>query len=185
MRRKYSSSDAVSLLEVAAKHISNTTAITTVQWHAIYMELPGEINRVVTTHKINNSERNSGCSSAERRSVITGHELQLSSLSLDCLLHFYCTSVSWSCENRWISIYMSEELIKHYQLKLKNSSHYSLQNKLSGIKRNVHSFSVICKQEEASMSCLLYRRYQVLLRISTKIQQIHLINLWSQLYSIC
>ena len=62
------------LLEVAAKHNSKTTAITSVQWHAIYTALPGEINCVVTTHKINNSERNSGHFSAERRSVITGRE---------------------------------------------------------------------------------------------------------------
>lgn len=62
------------LLEAAAKHISKTTAITSVQWQAIYMALPGEINFVVTTHKINNSERNSGHSSAERNSIITGRE---------------------------------------------------------------------------------------------------------------
>ena len=85
------------LLEVAAKHISKTTAITSVQWHAIYIALPGEINFVVTTHKINNSERNSGHSSAVRNSIITGHELQRSlspaeecSLSLDYLYHFIC-----------------------------------------------------------------------------------------------
>ena len=59
------------------------------------MVLPGEINFVVTTHKINNSERNSGHSSAERNSIITGRELQRSpspadecSLSLDYLYHF-------------------------------------------------------------------------------------------------
>lgn len=87
----------VCLLEVAAKHVSKTTAITSVQWHAIYMALPREINFVVTTLKINNSERNSGHSSTERNRIITGRELQRSrapaeefSLSLDYLYHFIC-----------------------------------------------------------------------------------------------
>lgn len=93
--RRYCAS--VCLLEVAAKHISKTTAITSVQWHAIYMAVPGEINFAVTTHKINSSERNSGRSSAERNSIITGRELQLTAplqcrsfLSLDYLYRFIC-----------------------------------------------------------------------------------------------
>lgn len=78
------------------------------------MALPGEINFVVTTHKINNSERNSGHSSAVRNSIITGHELQRSLspaeeffLSLDYLYHFICGSaffppspknLCWTCQ---------------------------------------------------------------------------------------
>lgn len=104
------------LLEVAAKHISKTTAITSVQWHAIYMVLPGEINFVVTTHKINNSERNSGHSSAERNSIITGHELQ-HSLSLDYLYHFVWRGTFSSKQLMpSILIYMSEQRISCYNL---------------------------------------------------------------------
>lgn len=78
------------LLEVAAKHISKTTAITSAQWHAIYTALPGEINFVVTTHKINNSGRNSGHSSAERKSIITDCELQHTGiLSLSLWNHLF------------------------------------------------------------------------------------------------
>lgn len=76
--RKISAALSACLLEVAAKHISKSTAITSVQWHAIYMALPREINFEVTTHKINNSERNSGHSSKERNGIITGRELQYS-----------------------------------------------------------------------------------------------------------
>lgn len=54
---------AARLFDAAAKHISKTTAITPAQRKAIYMTPPGEINFVVTTHKINNPERNSGHSS--------------------------------------------------------------------------------------------------------------------------
>lgn len=112
------------LLEVAAKHISKTTAITSVQWHAIYMVLPGEINFVVTTHKINNSERNSGHSSAERNSIITGHELQHSpspaeecSLSLDYLYHFVWRGTFSSKQLMpSILIYMLEQRISCYNL---------------------------------------------------------------------
>lgn len=106
--RKISAALSVFLLEVAAKHISKTTAITSVQWHAIYMALPGEIKFVVTTHKINNSERNSGHSSTERNSIITGCELEHSPfpaeegfLSLDYLYHFVCMSAFSSQELMW------------------------------------------------------------------------------------
>lgn len=65
-------------LDVAAKHISKATAITSVHWHAIYMALPGEIYFVVTTLKMNNCKRNLDHSSTESNCIITGRELQRS-----------------------------------------------------------------------------------------------------------
>lgn len=109
------------------------------------MLLPGEINFVVTTHKINNSERNSGHSSTERNSIITGRELQHSpssaeefSLSLDYLYQFICRSVfphknwCWTlwfpCQNEEFDL-RTQRFSRFFQNKL-FSEHFIIQTNI-------------------------------------------------------
>lgn len=126
--RKISAVLSACLLEVAAKHISKTTAITSVQWHAIYIALPGEINFVVTTHKINNSERNSGHSFIERNNIITGHESQhIPSLAEDFshLLDYLCHCV---CMRSDVDNLVLHARTKIFALNLKYFDGYRNQN---------------------------------------------------------
>lgn len=130
------------------KHISKSTAITSVQWHAIYMALPREINFEVTTHKINNSERNSGHSSKERNSIITGHELQYSaspaeefSPSLDYWYRFVWRSAFASEE---LSIRFTYVLTKNFTLELKHFQGFLKQTFPSFLKSFKYSLSTFC-----------------------------------------
>lgn len=95
------------------------------------MVLPGEINFVVTTHKINNSERNSGHSSAERNSIITGHELQYSPSPVE----------ESSLSGLFISFYLSECF---FPIRI-DDEHFDLHVKLKNMTQEPLMFSFFFK----------------------------------------